>query len=70
MAETVVGLQPVYEFTHMDRHYRIVRTADIRWMRAFGFKPKQPYVLLNAGNTAVNGVTETDLAWYRARGSE
>jgi hypothetical protein len=67
MADLKIGLQPVYEFDALDRHYRIVRTSDIHWLRSFGFKPRQPYVLLDPSNTAVNGVTEQDLEWYRLK---
>jgi len=65
-----VGVQPVYEFSHLECTYRIVRTDDYNWRRAFGFKPTQPYLLLDSSNGVVNGVTETDLHWYRQRGSE
>ena len=65
MSDIKIGLQPVHEFAHLGKHYRIVRTADIHWMRAFGFKPKQPYVLLDPNNRVVNGVTKEDLAWFR-----
>lgn len=56
---------PVYEFRHLGLHFRIVQTVHYPWKRRIGFKPKQPYLLIRDDDSAINGVTEADLEWYR-----
>lgn len=56
----------VYTFEHLGKTYQIVRMAGFPWRKAFGFKPKGwPYVLVSTSGYAVNGVSESDLDWYR-----
>jgi len=60
---------PVFSFSHLDRHYFIVRTPEFSWRKALGYKPRQPYVILDQWGYAFNGVSEADLVWYRSRGT-
>ena len=43
----------------------VVDTASVNWKLRVGFKPKQPYLLVDSSGAIINGVTESDLAWYR-----
>lgn len=57
----------VFSFTCGGRQYRIVPTGDWDWRRRLGYRPRTPYVLVNEDGSSTQGVSESDLAWYRAR---
>lgn len=51
----------VFTFRHLGQTYRIVTTATFPWRKAFGFKPKWPYVLCDSKGYGLNGVSQQQL---------
>jgi hypothetical protein len=65
MTDSRDALDVVYQFTHDAKLYRIVTIDSFPWRKAFGFKPKFPYILVSESGYGINGVSESDLVWYR-----
>ena len=57
----------IFAFDAWGEHYRIVPTDEFPWRSHFGFRPKQPYLLVDDKGYSSQAVTEADLLWYRTK---